>query len=150
MVELSPLLEPITGENPAGSDLREDHSYSSALRQIKDFREAARRSEKQIDLDGGEPKQSLEAWKKLRILALQVLQENTKDLEVAACLLEALLRLEGFAGLCFGLQVTRGLIENFWDHIYPRPDEDGLETRLVPLQRLDGDVLAGAIRRVPI
>ena len=150
VVELSPLLEPITGDNPAGSDLREDQSWSNALRQIKDFREAARRSEKQVDLDGGEPKQSLESWKKLRVLALQVLQENTKDLEIAACLLEALLRLEGFAGLCSGLQVTRGLVENFWDHIYPRPDEDGIETTLLPLQRLDGEVLASAIRRVPI
>jgi type VI secretion system protein ImpA len=150
MVELSPFLEPITGDNPAGSDLREDQSWSNALRQIKDLREAARRAEKQIDLDGGEPKQSLEAWKKLRVLAMQVLQENTKDLEIAACLLEALLRLEGFAGLCDGLRITRGLVENFWDNIYPRPDEDGLETTLLPLQRLDGDVLAGAIRRVPI
>ena len=31
MVELSPLLEPITGDNPAGSDLREDQSWSNAL-----------------------------------------------------------------------------------------------------------------------
>ena len=31
------------------------------------------------------------------------------------------------------------LIENFWDNIYPLPDEDGLETRIYPLISLNGE-----------
>ncbi len=172
VVDVNSLLAPIEGEYPAGTDLRADESANSRLRQIKDLRETARRREKQIELEEAEAEEkegrqpnapalrfskSIEPWKKLRVLATETLREESKDLEVAAYLIEALLRVEGFAGLGDGLRLARGLVEGYWDvadpdnpGLYPRPDEDGLETTVLPLQRLDGEVLAAVIRQIPI
>ncbi|MET0356743.1 MAG: type VI secretion system protein TssA, partial [Cellvibrio sp.] len=48
----------------------------------------------------------------------------------------------------------KGLVENFWDGLYPMPDEDGIETRTAPLSGLNGEgaegVLIAPIRKVPI
>ncbi len=150
VVDIETLLSPVEGDNPAGNDLREDGSWSSKLRQVKDLREAARRNEKQLELDGGNPSEALEPWRKLRTAAIDVLSSSSKDLEVAAYLIEALVRIEGFAGLRDGMRLARGLVENFWDDVYPRPDDDGLETTVLPLQRLDGDILTAPIRRVAV
>jgi type VI secretion system protein ImpA len=69
---------------------------------------------------------------------------------VAAYLIEALVRLNGYAGLHDGLELMRGLVERYWDDVYPRPDEDGLETTVLPISRLDSEVLTSAVIRVPI
>src|SRR5262249_9519457 len=86
-------------------------------------------------------------------LGTKALVEQTKDLEITAYLIEALVRLHGFAGLRDGFRLARGLVENYWDGLYPRPDEDGLETRVAPLTGLNGDDAEGTllvpIARVP-
>jgi type VI secretion system protein ImpA len=82
------------------------------------------------------------------------LSEQTKDLEITTYLIEALLRLEGFAGLRDGFRLARELTEKYWDGLYPLPDEEGLVTRLAPLSGLDGGEAEGALlsplARVPI
>src|SRR5262249_11403241 len=49
---------------------------------------------------------------------------------------------------------ARELVENYWDGLYPQPDEDGLDARLAPLTGLNGDDAEGTlpvpIARVPI
>src|SRR5205807_442972 len=61
----------------------------------------------------------------------------TKDLQLAAWLTEALLNLEGFAGLRQGLTLCTGLVGSFWETLYP-PIEDGdLELRAAPLEWLN-------------
>jgi len=42
--------------------------------------------------------------------------------------LDALLRGDGLNGLIAGVRLMTGLVENFWDDLFPRPDEDGMET----------------------
>src|SRR5262249_51890370 len=66
------------------------------------------------------------------------LATKAKDLEIAAYVLEALVRRHGFAGLRDGFRLARELVERFWGDLYPLPDEDGLETRLAPLSGLNG------------
>jgi len=57
----------------------------------------------------------------------EAIAKKSKDLQVAAWLVEALVRRDGFAGLIEGLALIRGLIENFWDTLYPEL-EDGMRS----------------------
>lgn len=148
------LTAPISDESPTGIDLRSDASGATDFRAIKDAREEARRIERQADLDGESPSQAMAQWRSVCSLAQRVLAEQSKDLEVVSHLIEALVRTDGFAGLRAGLQIARELVENYWDSLYPLPDEEGLSTRALPLARLNGDgsegLLIGPLSRIPI
>jgi type VI secretion system protein ImpA len=56
------------------------------------------------------------------------LAKKVKDLWVCAWYCEALLIRDSFAGLAAGFQLSRQMIEQYWDVIEPRPEaEDGME-----------------------
>lgn len=155
--QLAGLVAPISEEAPTGIDLRSDDSGATALRAIKDARAKASEIERQshgssLGSGGAEseeaPKsfeQALVHWRTVSSLAQRVLTERSKDLEVVAYLIEALVRIDGFAGLAIGFRLARELAENYWDNLYPAPDEDGLETRVLPLARLNGDGSEGLL-----
>jgi type VI secretion system protein ImpA len=153
VLEFATLLAPIPGDKPAGVDLRSDPSPTSAYYAIKDARNAARAAERQLVLDGEEPTAPAD-WRPVLQQAKKALAEHTKDLEITAYLIEALVRLHGFAGLRDGFRLARELVEHYWDGLFPMPDEDGLETRVAPLTGLNGDDAEGTllvpIARVPI
>ncbi|MEJ2653692.1 MAG: type VI secretion system ImpA family N-terminal domain-containing protein, partial [Gammaproteobacteria bacterium] len=77
---------------------------------------------------------------------------RTKDLRVAALLARALTRTEGMPGLASGLNLVRGLLERYWDHVHPALDpDDGLDptmrlNALAPLA--DADTLLRDVRSV--
>ncbi len=153
-LDLSAIEAPIPGENPAGVDLREDESHSSDFRTIRDARNEARRIERRADEEGEDVGPAMAHWNTVQELGQQALTEWTKDLEIAAYMIEAAARLEGFGGVARGFRVARELVENFWDNLYPVPDEEGLATRVLPLTWLngaDGDgVLVGPLTRIPL
>jgi type VI secretion system protein ImpA len=144
VLDVSRLLLPIDGPTPAGEDLRADSSPNSLYYLIKDARSAARAAERQIVTDEGEPSARPD-WRPVLENARKALAEKTKDLEVAAYLIEALVRLHGFGGLRDGFRLAAGLVEQFWDGLYPLPDEDGLPTRVAPLTSLNGDDAEGTL-----
>jgi type VI secretion system protein ImpA len=74
-----------------------------------------------------------------------LIASTAKDLEIAAWVTEALLRLHRVAGLRDGLLLIEGLIKQYWDGLFPLPDEDGLETRLAPLAGLSGGETEGRL-----
>ncbi len=157
------LLAPIPGEQPAGIDLRADSSPSSVYYQLKDARSSARTAERRqaeemLEIEAGEeppgvPPMATE-WRVVLDLAPEVLATQTKDLEVAAWLTEALTRSDGAAGLRDGFRLMAGLVRDFWDGLYPLPDEDGIETRVAPVTGLNGAGGEGAlvqpIRNIPL
>jgi len=138
IIDIDALSQPIAGDNPAGSDIREDVSPSSLYYQLKDARSAARAAERAaaLDDDGGA---LLPEWRLVLDLAPKVLSETAKDLEVAAWYVEGLVRAHGFAGLRDGFALAQQLVEQFWDGLYPLPDEDGIETRVAPFAGLNGE-----------
>src|SRR5262249_8842136 len=93
-------------------------------------------------------------WKPVLEHGGKALAEKTKDLEIAAYLIEALLRLHGFAGLRDGFRLARELIGKYWGKLHPLPDEEGIATRvtaLAPVLRAEGRVsLLIPIARVPL
>jgi type VI secretion system protein ImpA len=74
---------------------------------------------------------------------------KTKDIQIAVWLTEALIKTDGFHGLDTGLQVLSGLLEAFWDHLYPEIEDDDLDYRIGPLEFLN-DKLWLAVKQVPL
>lgn len=149
-LDFSRLLAPISDEAPAGPSLRDDPSLSAVYYQVKDAREAARGAERRLARAkwvGEEDEVSGEHadWRKVSDLAINALSDTSKDLWVAAWLIEALVRRHGFAGLRDGYRLVRELCERYWEVIHPRPDEDGYATTVAQLTGLNGDDSEGAL-----
>jgi type VI secretion system protein ImpA len=141
-IDIEALLQPIPGGDPAGADLR----YHPITPQIKE----ARRED--ANLNQGVWKHDIKTADFPLVLKLcrEALTKQGKDLQVAAWLTEALVRLEGFAGLRQGLELIRRMLETYWDSVHPRPDEDGdLEMRATPL-RWVGSQLDPALRSAAV
>jgi type VI secretion system protein ImpA len=143
---LAGLAAPLPGDAPAGADLRQDFTPQSLYYRLRDARAEAREIERRIDhdpaADGGVPVQ----WRTVRDLAIKALGEQTKDLEIAAWLTEALVRLDGMPGLAVGSAVIAELAAGLWDSgLHPQPDEDGIETQVAPITGLNGQGADGTL-----
>jgi len=146
--DLAALLAPIAEETPAGADLREDFSPNSLYFRLRDARAEAREVERAEDAPRSPsdpaPTESSRAvplatrWRTVGELATEALAAHCKDLEIAAWLTEALLRSDGLIGLSAGSRLMAGLAENFWDQLFPQPDEEGVATRVAPIAGLNG------------
>ena len=145
--DLAALLAPISQEAPAGTDLRQDSSPDSLYYRLRDARREAGAAERAEATRGEEEPRPLEdtssvplflRWRSIRELAVEALSLHSKDLEIGAWLTEALLRSDGLVGLTAGTRLMAGLAEDFWDELFPQPDEEGFATRLAPLSGLNG------------
>lgn len=154
VIQLEALLTPIPGDKPTGPDLRADANPASDYFKLKDSRFAARAKEREIDADPSLAGGELPEWRTILDLAPKLLGTQSKDLEIAAWYVEALLRRHGFAGLRDGFRLLRGMVEKFWDGLYPVPDEDGLAAKVAPLAALNGEGADGTliqpIRKIPL
>ena len=135
--DLAALLAPLPGEVPQGTDLREDFSAQSPYFRLRDARSEARDAEKAADR-GEEARDPMPLWRTVRDLGMKCLAETSKDLEVAAWMTEAMLRLSGLRGLTAGARLIEGLATTYWDGVYPLPDDYGMETRVAPITGLNG------------
>lgn len=136
------LLDPISPEQPAGSDLR----WTAEWDRIKE----ARRADDGLDSGKWAKKERKVAdWRLARELAVAMLRDRSKDLQLALWLTEANIKLHGFPGLGDGLRVTRELMVRYWDKgLYPAI-EDGPEDRAGPFEWLSNK-LVDAMTAIPI
>jgi len=141
-VDLEALLTPISADKPAGEPLR----YSGLYEAIEDARR-----EDDPALPQGVWKKDLKRadWKETARLCLDALETRSKDLQVAAWLLDAWVRLEGLPGAAAGLSLLAGLCESFWDTVHPLPQEGDFGFRLSPLEWVGARIPDG-VRGVPI
>jgi len=139
VVDIERLIAPISEDTPQGSDIREDRSPTSDFYTIKDARNAARAAERSAVFGEDDAVDLIGPWETVSSVAQRVLSDTSKDLEVAAWYLESLIRLQGLSGLRDGLFIIERLVTDFWDGLYPMPDEDGIETRVAPMTGLNGD-----------
>jgi type VI secretion system protein ImpA len=137
------ILNPIPGDNPSGESLR----YAPVYDQIKE----ARREDDDIPQGEWQLEVKKADWVLVTKLASEAIATKSKDLQLAAWLTEAMLRREGYAGLQAGLALLRGLIENFWDTLYPELEDGDAEFRAAPLDwvgsRLDRPIKNVALTR---
>lgn len=141
VIDVDRLLTPIAGENPSGQNLL----YLGLHDQIRE----ARRADDGLEQGDWKRDAKVSEWPRVYNLASDALASKTKDLQVCAWMVEALVKLYGFPGLRDGLRTVRGLVEQFWDTLYPAIDEGDLEARANAVSFMDR--AAGlAIRGVPV
>ncbi|HMF08354.1 MAG TPA: type VI secretion system protein TssA, partial [Thermoanaerobaculia bacterium] len=88
-------------------------------------------------------------WDQVIDLGTEALRSQTKDLQIAAWLTEALARRHGFDGLRDGLRLLSGVQERFWETYHPQIDEGDLGSREGPFVFLN-TTLPLLIRQVPL
>lgn len=157
VLDLEALLAPLPQGEGAGEDLRPDYSPTSLYQRIRTQRNDARAGERAVD--NGDPEANpvlvATAWREVKRLGAEALATRSKDFEIAAWMAEATVRLDGLAGLADAAELIAGLCETYWDHGFPRlDDEDGIEGRGAPIGGLSGEgadgTVMGPIRRFPI
>lgn len=123
MIDIEPLLQPISDNSPCGEDL----SFSPEFDAIQD----ARRSD-DASLDQGEWVTDLKTadWFAVSRQCGQLLSTRSKDLRLAVWAAEAWTQMEGFGGLAAGFRLAAGLCENFWETVHPQADADDQELRI--------------------
>ncbi len=140
-IDMDALLAPLPGDNPAGRDIRYMPMYDA----IKE----ARRADDLLDRGDWNRELKKADWDAVISLATEALSEQTKDLQVAAWLLEALIRTEGFAGVDTGLTILVGLLEHFWEHVYPEAEDGDLDYRCGPFEFIN-DKLSMLLKEIPL
>jgi type VI secretion system protein ImpA len=135
------LLAPIAGPNPSGKNIKYDRVFD----EIKESRR------EDIDVNQGDWKVALKTadWAKVIKLAGEALAKRSKDLQIAAWLIDAHVRRENFQVLAPSFVLLQGLLEEFWDTLYPELEDGDAELRSAPLEWL-GNKLPDAIVLIPI
>jgi len=140
-IDLEALLAPLAGDNPAGADMR----YTPLYDAIKE----ARRADDLLDRGDWNRELKVADWDTVISLSIEALSQQTKDLQIAAWLLEALIRIEGFAGVEAGLATLIGFLENFWEHLYPEAEDGDLDYRCGPFEFIN-DKLSPLLKEIPL
>ena len=135
------ILNPIPGDNPGGQNLR----YAPIYDQIKE----ARREDDELNQGAWQHERKVADWALVSKLCQDAIAKQSKDLQLAAWLCESLVKRESVAGLREGLALCRGLIDKFWDNLYPELDEGDAEQRAAPLDWVTTKLLV-AVRTVSL
>jgi type VI secretion system protein ImpA len=124
------LLAPVSAEQPCGPDLSDQPQFDELARLLKG----------KPEIDVGSVKKPAEPpdWRELRSKSAEYLA-HSKHLGVALMFCGSALQTSGLTGLRDGLQLVRGLVEQYWPTIYPPLD---VEENNDPTQRLN---LLGAL-----
>jgi type VI secretion system protein ImpA len=138
------VVAPLATSRPAGDDL----SASADWVTIRKSRPNEYDTE---DKQGWERADAAKAdWSVLKQLTENALCTKTKDLRIAWLLMEASIKLHGFAGVRDGLWAIRSLLVGFWDSgLYPLIEDGDLDMRAGPLGALNSQ-LAGSLREIPL
>lgn len=112
---LDALLAPIEGESPTGPDLEYDAEFMAL------DRAAAPKAERVM---GDEVKAAEEPdWGEVAEMSVALLRRS-KDLRVAVPLSVAWLRTRGMPGWSAGMALIQGMLETYWDGVYPQLDAE--------------------------
>jgi len=140
VVDLDLVFQAIPGENPAGESLR----YSGIYDEMRE----ARRADENLAQGAWQTELKVADFHKVLNLGVEALTIKSKDLQIAAWTVEALVKLHGFVGFRDGLKILAGLQANFWDQLYPEIDEGDMESRANAIAWVDTQV-ATAIKGAP-
>lgn len=149
LLDFKSLLKPIPGDTPEGE------SVPFSVREKLDI------SRKEINPalfaadDPLRPKDFVKAdWPGIIETTQEILRETSKNLLIAARLLEALARQRGFGGLRDGLHLMRLMVDVCWDRLEPPAEEDDNEVRAAPFNWLDDSdraaMFPSTVRRLPL
>jgi type VI secretion system protein ImpA len=147
-VDINAILEPVAADAPCGIDLEDGNKHDPAFAELE--RLAQGRPEQQIGTTVV-PAETPD-WKILQRKAIEVLARS-KDLRAVTHLARSLLQTDGWTGFAEGLEVLRGLIERYWEGMYPRLDpEDGNDPtmRINIMMSITDPAILSAVRGTPL
>jgi type VI secretion system protein ImpA len=136
------VLSPLSTNAPAGEPLRYEGTYDliSGLRREDD-----------PSLEQGVWKTELKKadWPRVAETCLSAIETKSKDIQIAAWLVEAWIHLHGFAGLREGLHLIAELCDTYWDGLHPDVVDGDLDYRLAPIVWIN-EKLSITARLIPI
>ena len=121
-IDVNELLAPIPGADPAGSDA----SFSDQFDRI---REARRADDPNLAQGDWQTELKVADWREAQSLAEDVLLRTSKDLQAAVWLAEAAIARHGLEGARDAFELLTGLLDTYWDGLYPRAEDGDLEER---------------------
>ncbi len=124
MLDIESILVDHEGETPCGENLEYDPLLLEAREAIEG------KPDQQIGddvIEGAEPD-----WKLVKKNCLDLCKQ-THNLEVVISLTQALMNIEGYAGLADGSMLLEGTIEKYWGCLHPEIDPDDND----PIERLN-------------
>lgn len=143
LVDLDAILKPIAGDNPAGRSL----FYEPVYDEIKDAR---REDNPELPTGVWQAPLKVANWSAVIRKCAGVLAKDSKDLQIAAWMADALGKVYHLQGLALAFRVIGGMSDRFWEQLYPEIDEDDdLEARERILEWLD-EQLPFALLYLPI
>ncbi|HEX7815853.1 type VI secretion system protein TssA [Dyella sp.] len=141
-IELAQLLAPISPDQPGGEDVSFDDVFDRV-------REARRADDPTLRQGDWQTELKVADWKKVIREAAQVLERQSKDLQMAVWLGEALIASEGLVGARQAFELLHGLLDGMWDHLFPELDGEDAEERAAKLAWFN--IYAGdALRKLPL
>lgn len=124
------LLTPLSDENPAGTNME----YESVYEEIRQARES---DPDYLPQDEWSTALRRADWPKVVRLCTQVLNNSSKDLQIASWLVEGCCQQQGLKGAVRGVNFLCLFIARYWENGWPLLDDDGAVIRHAVLKRLD-------------
>ncbi len=141
-IPLEELLLPIEPDKPTGKSVRGNGVYSA-------IKEARREDDASVPLGAWAYELKQADWDKVSDIAAHALVSKTKDLQLAAWLLEAQIAKVGFEAIPACVLLMQSLCERYWEALYPRIDEGDQEYR-ANILRWVNEKLLPQIRLLPL
>ncbi len=105
IIDVTPLLAPVSPEEPGGADIRDTPDYETIAAEIEKL--SSPTSSGQID------------WQKVESLGTRLFSSQGKDFMVAAWVATAWTMRYGIEGLGAGLILQEGLVSHYWETAQP-------------------------------
>jgi type VI secretion system protein ImpA len=154
ILDFGRLMTPISTDNPTGeADFRSlDSAGFFELRKLRDELKKAEENVFQDEDDVDDPDGD---WQDLHERASDALALQTKDVQLVCWMLESLPRLHGFAGLRDGIRLLIRLSDEYFEQLFPQPEEGGVHeddvyTCVEPFDRLDSGPLPETVARINV
>ncbi len=96
---------PVSEEAPQGKDVRYEPDFEALSQEVAKMGTISGSSE--ID------------WDKVVALSSQILEKESKHLQVTSYLCYGLIKTSGLEGLATGVHILKDLLENFWETMFP-------------------------------
>ncbi len=141
--ETEPLLVPIAADAPAGASLR----YDPVFLQLRQARE-----EDDASLPMGEWERPLKKadWRAVASQCAGLLSSRSKDLQLAAWLCEAWTRQHRMDGFVAGVRLLNGLVDRFWDSVYPQIEDGDVDARVASFVWMNDNLSLTLRLHVPV
>jgi type VI secretion system protein ImpA len=143
MIAAESLLEPVSESSPTGDNLE----YQPEFAELERASQGKPARQMGSAIVPGEPPN----YARVVQLATELLGRS-KDLRIVVLLVRAASETSGFEGLDVGLAVVRGLLERFWEKLYPEldPDDGDATMRMAALSALSAPEQVAATRAAPL